>query len=97
MENQTGKSKTDIYIRVAWFNRENQKYNFGAWHNMNDKTPKDYQSLQKWIDQQNKKFPRTRHWVEMKDTDDEHPKNKEVYEMIAVTNEKQQNTDWLAI
>jgi len=84
-----------MYVRVAWFDREDLKYNFGTWHNMQSKTPEEYQSLQKWVSEQNKLFPKTKYWLELKDVEDECPRNKEYYDLISVTT--QEDTDWLSV
>jgi hypothetical protein len=89
------------YTRVAWFNRETNEYNFGAWHSLLNKKPKDYHNLQKWVEQQNKTYPRTKYWIEMKDTLNSLPKNAETYELIPITKEDDNNktsyTEWLAL
>ena len=97
----TEQEKLTTYTRVAWFNREANEYNFGAWHSLSTKKPKDYHNLQKWVEQQNKTYPRTKYWIEMKDTQNSLPKNAETYELIPVTKEDDNNktsyTEWLAL
>ena len=43
-----------MYTRVAWFDRDTEKYSFCNWHCLTSKNPKDYQNLQTWIQKQNK-------------------------------------------
>ena len=90
----------ELSSRVAWLYRDTNEYNYGAWHPLNQKNPKEYKNLQIWIQEQNKKYPRTKYWIEMKSTEDNIVKNSETYEIIAVTKEEEsgtQYTDWLAV
>ena len=48
----------ELFSRVAWLNRDTNEYNYGAWHPLNQKNPKEYKNLQIWIQEQNKKYPR---------------------------------------
>lgn len=90
-----------MYTRVAWFDRDAEKYSFGNWHCLTDKNPKEYHHLQKWIEKQNKKYPRTKYWIEFKDELDSLAKNSEKYELVPITseetNEKEAYTEWLAL
>ena len=38
-----------MYTRVAWFDRDAEKYSFGNWHCLTDKNPKEYHHLQENI------------------------------------------------
>ncbi len=68
---------------------------------LTSKNPKEYQNLQTWIKKQNKKYPRTKYWVEIKDNSDALAKNTETYELVPITTEeskeKEAYTEWLAI
>ena len=88
-----------LYSRVAWLNRDTLEYNFGAWHLLSEKNPKQYKNLQCWVQQQNKKYPRTKYWLEMKDKKANVVKNSEAYELIPIVKEESadQYTEWLAL
>jgi len=90
-----------MYTRVAWFDRDTEKYSFGNWHCLTSKNPKEYQNLQNWIKKQNKKYPRTKYWIEIKDNSDALAKNTETYELVPITTEeskeKEAYTEWLAL
>ena len=43
----------ELYSRVAWLNRDTNEYNYGTWHPLNQKNPKEYRNLQIWIQEQN--------------------------------------------
>ena len=91
----------ELYSRVAWLNRDTNEYNYGAWHPLNQKNPKEYRNLQIWIQEQNKKYPRTKYWIEFKDELDSLAKNSEKYELVPITTEetteKEAYTEWLAL
>jgi len=46
-------------IRVSWFDKQMNKYDSGSWHNFSELSNKF-----KWVDEQNKKYPFIRYWVE---------------------------------
>ena len=81
--------KEHFFIRVAWFDREYNKYDFGAWKSVSSVDSN-------WIKSQNKKYPRVKYWIEAIDKNNE-IKNIEHYDLIGVENEKMGNTEWLAI
>ena len=49
--------------RIAWYDRKQNKYDFGSWQNV--KINKIFESL-KWINKNNIKFPKTIYWYEIK-------------------------------
>ena len=86
-ENITLGQKEYFFIRIAWFDREYKKYDFGAW--------KSASSVDlNWIKSQNKKYPSVKYWIEAIDKDNM-IKNIEYYDLIGVENEKMEV--WLAI
>ena len=82
-----GRMKKEILIRIAWFDREYKKYDFGAWKNVSSVDLN-------WINSQNKKYPRVKYWIEAIDKDNM-IRNIEYYDLIGVENEKMEV--WLAI
>jgi hypothetical protein len=46
-------------IRVSWFDKQMNKYDSGSWHNSSELSNKF-----KWVDEQNKKYPFIRYWIE---------------------------------
>ena len=42
---------TNILIRIAWYDRENIKYDFGTWSKF---TSRDIKEMNSWVDKQNK-------------------------------------------
>lgn len=90
--------KEDILIRIAWFDRDYNKYDFGAWRSLSDEDKnQDKVSISNWIKQQNKKYPRVKYWIEAIKNGDKEIKNIEYYDLIGIENEKMGNMDWLAL
>ena len=90
--------KEDILIRIAWFDRDYNKYDFGAWRSLSDEDKnQDKVSISNWIKQQNKKYPRVKYWIEAIKNGEEEIKNIEYYDLIGIENEKMGNMDWLAL
>ncbi len=85
------------FARVAWFNRDNKEHNYGAWQWMATKTPEEYIKLKKWIVEQNKKYPRTKYWIDIKDTEEALSKNSEAYELVPIVKSDTEYTEWLAL
>ena len=85
------------FARVAWFNRDNKEHNYGTWQSMETKTPEEYSKLKAWIAEQNKKYPRTKYWVDIKDTEESLSKNSEAYELMPIVKSDSEYTDWLAL
>ena len=73
----------DKEIRLAWYDRNFKTFDHGAWKDF-----KFIETHQKWACSQNKKYPRTKYWVEYRDKKDKIVKNIE-----EVTNVKIENTD----
>ena len=82
------------FARVAWFNRDNKEHNYGTWQSMATTTPEEYSKLKAWITEQNKKYPRSKYWIDIKDTEESLSKNSEAYELVPSDSE---HTEWLAI
>jgi hypothetical protein len=53
---------TETLIRVAWYDRVYQKYDFGAW-----KDDEKIETMRQWITQQNTAYPHVKYWLEEKD------------------------------
>ena len=83
--------------RVAWFNRDNKEYNYGTWQGMATTTPEEYGKLKGWIVEQNKKYPRTKYWIDIKDTEEALSKNSEAYELVPIVKSDTEYTEWLAL
>ena len=85
------------FARVAWFNRDNKEHNYGTWQSMAMTTPEEYSKLKGWIAKQNKKYPRTKYWIDIKDTEEALSQNSELYELIPVTKPDSKYTEWVAL
>ena len=85
------------FARVAWFNRDNKEHNYGTWQSMETKTPEEYSKLKAWIAEQNKKYPRTNYWIDIKDAEESLSKNSEAYELMPIVKSDSEYTEWLAI
>jgi hypothetical protein len=85
------------FARVAWFNRDNKEHNYGTWQSMATTTPEEYSKLKGWIAKQNKKYPRTKYWIDIKDTEESLSKNSEVYELVPIVKSDSAYTEWLAL
>jgi len=84
-----------IFTRIAWYDRECCKYDFGEWQDMTDK---DYDTISAWVDGQNKKIPRVKYWIEATDKIKGKAKNAESYQFIPIVKEGLGNTtEWVAI
>ena len=84
----------DIFIRIAWFDRENKKYDYGAWKDISDVS-----SIIEWVKIQNKKYPRVKYWIEALDgenLEDGEVKNIEFYDLISVEQDGIE-CSWLSI
>ena len=82
-----------IFVRIAWYDRDNNKYDYGDW--------KDFKLVDKyiiWSDKQNKLFPRIRYWVEYKEGEDSIIiKNIEEINYVKVDNENDEQVDYLLL
>ena len=85
------------FVRVAWFNRDNKEHNYGTWQSMATTTPEEYSKLKGWIVKQNKKYPRTKYWIDIKDTEESLSKNSEAYELVPIVKSDTEYTEWLAL
>lgn len=85
------------FTRVAWFNRDNKEHNYGTWQWMATTTPEEYSKLKRWIVEQNKKYPRTKYWIDIKDTEESLSKNSEAYELVPIVKSDTEYTEWLAL
>ena len=96
MENyKTKQTENKIYTRIAWYDREINKYHFGEWHNMSKY--QNYKSLSQWVSHQNKKCPRVKYWLEATDKIQNKAKNAEVYQFIPIVKAELNTTEWIAI
>jgi hypothetical protein len=97
MVDKNNKEK-DIFIRIAWFDREKEIYDYGAWKDTSKDTSKeDVSSIVEWVKIQNKKYPRVKYWIEaMGGKNLGEIKNIEFYDLVSV----EQNNgigEWLSI
>ena len=51
--------EANIRIRVAWYDKKINKYDYGNWHSFGELNKKNL-----WVKEQNKNFPFVRYWVE---------------------------------
>jgi len=94
---KTTKNFTVKFARVAWFNRDNKEHSYGAWQRMDTKTLEEYSKLKEWITDQNKKYPRTKYWIDIKDMEEALSKNSEAYELVPIVKSDTAYTEWLAL
>jgi len=84
---------TDREIRIAWYDRTASKYDYGAW-----KEFKFLKTMNAWINDQNKKIPQTKYWVEYRNNDKaKSARNIEEVECIKIETETSEYTDYLMI
>ena len=90
----------NILIRIAWYDKQINKYDYGNWHHF---SKIDYKK--KWVEEQNKKYPFVRYWVEGCITSKENEKiasldtilkSGDMVEIIIDKNRKKPSTDWLS-
>ena len=92
------KGEDDISIRIAWYDRDYNTYDFGAWKSLSNKDKNlGNISISNWIKQQNKKYPRVKYWIEAIKNGEEEIKNIEYYDLIGIENEKMGDMEWLAL
>ena len=60
-------------------------------------TPEEYSKLKGWIAKKNKKYPRTKYWIDIKETEESLSKNSEVYELVPIVKSDSAYTEWLAL
>ena len=84
---------TDREIRIAWYDRTTSKYDYGAW-----KEFKFLKTMNVWINDQNKKIPQTKYWVEYRNDEKmQNARNIEEVECIKIESESAEYTDYLMI
>ena len=84
---------TDKEIRIAWYDRTASKYDYGAW-----KEFKFLKTMNAWINNQNKKIPQTKYWVEYRNYEKmQNARNIEEVECIKIESENAEYTDYLMI
>jgi uncharacterized FlgJ-related protein len=84
---------TDREIRIAWYDRTTSKYDYGAW-----KEFKFLKTMNAWINDQNKKIPQTKYWVEYRNDEKmQNARNIEEVECIKIESESAEYTDYLMI
>ena len=82
----------DKQIRLAWYDRDLKTFDHGAWKDF-----KFIETLQQWAYNQNKKYPRTKYWVEYRDNKDKIVKNIEEITLIKIENANDTYNDYLMI
>lgn len=84
---------TNILIRVAWFDRETNKYDYGSWKHF-----KLIKEMKDWVYKQNRLYPKIRYWIEYKEGyDGKVIKNIEEINYVKIHDEKNENTDYLLV
>jgi uncharacterized FlgJ-related protein len=84
---------TDREIRIAWYDRTTSKYDYGAW-----KEFKFLKTMNAWINDQNKKIPQTKYWVEYRNDEKmQNARNIEEVECIKIESDSAEYTDYLMI
>ena len=94
--NKKNNNCTPKDARIAWFDRNIGQYFYGSWKPLDSSIEK----MHTWVCKQNKKYPRIKYWIELKDPDGGIPKNIESYEIIPVTISTDKDniyTEWLSI
>jgi len=80
-------------IRIAWYDRTESKYDYGAW-----KEFKFLKTMNAWINNQNKKIPQTKYWIEYRNDEKmQNARNIEEVECIKIESESAEYTDYLMI
>lgn len=82
----------DKEIRVAWYDRENNKYDYGSWRGF-----KYIEQQQKWTIEQNKLYPKTKFWVEYRENKEGIVKNVEEVVFIKIEKDDSQYNDYLMV
>ena len=84
---------TNILIRVAWFDRETDKYDYGSWKHF-----KLIKEMKDWVHKQNRLYPKIRYWIEYKEGyDGKVIKNIEEINYVKIDDEKNENTGYLLV
>tara|TARA_B110000003_G_scaffold155156_1_gene155798 strand:- start:2756 stop:3019 length:264 start_codon:yes stop_codon:yes gene_type:complete len=80
-------------IRVAWYDRDTNKYDWGSWKHF-----KLIKEMKDWVYKQNRLYPIIRYWIEYKENyDSTEIKNIEEINYIKVDNENNNDSDYLLI
>lgn len=77
----------NILIRIAWYDKQINKYDYGNWHHF---SKIDYKK--KWVEEQNKKYQYVRYWVEGCITSNKNEKigkNIETFNVIKIESQKE--------
>ena len=82
----------DKEIRVAWYDRETNKYDFGSWRDF-----KYIEQQQRWATEQNKLYPKTKFWVEYRENKEGVVKNVEEVVFIKIEKDNSQYNDYLMV
>jgi hypothetical protein len=82
----------DKEIRVAWYDRETNKYDFGSWRDF-----KYIEQQQRWATEQNKLHPKTKFWVEYRENKEGVVKNVEDVVFIKIEKDNSQYNDYLMV
>tara|TARA_Y100000591_G_scaffold24741_1_gene18240 strand:+ start:513 stop:770 length:258 start_codon:yes stop_codon:yes gene_type:complete len=82
----------DKEIRVAWYDRETNKYDFGSWRDF-----KYIEQQQRWVTEQNKLYPKTKFWVEYRENKEGVVKNVEEVVFIKIEKDNSQYNDYLMV
>jgi hypothetical protein len=82
----------DKEIRVAWYDRETNKYDFGSWRDF-----KYIEYQQRWVTEQNKLYPKTKFWVEYRENKEGVVKNVEEVVFIKIEKDNSQYNDYLMV
>jgi hypothetical protein len=53
------------FIRVAWFDRKEQKFDKGSWQAIGEKSLNDLNLKKEWIGMQNIRYPCVKYWLEV--------------------------------
>ena len=84
---------TNILIRIAWYDRETYKYDYGSW-----KQFKVIKEMKKWVYKQNRSYPKIRYWIEYKEGyDGKVVKNIEEINYVKIDDEENENSNYLLI
>lgn len=91
------------FIRVAWFDRIEHKFDKGSWHAIIEKTAQDLQVKKKWVKTQNERYPFVKYWLEVTNNrfDERHVRNLESCSIVNMEEDKiklvVKDKDWCVV
>lgn len=96
--NKNKDSLNKIYTRIAWYDRESSRYDYGEWHDISKNL--NYENLGKWVNNQNRNHPRVKYWLEnISEGDSKKAKNAESYQLNSIGNRSDDDivNEWITV